>query len=80
MDPWQVFMDKYAVGDVASVRIVKLMTFGALISSWAARRASSETERIEPTTRRRARLTSVMRSWTFWPFMAERSAPRGWPL
>ena len=29
VDPWQVFMDKYAVGDVASVRIVKLMTFGA---------------------------------------------------
>ena len=29
VDPWQVFMDKYVVGDVASVRIVKLMTFGA---------------------------------------------------
>ena len=29
IDPWQVFMDKYAVGDVASVRIVKLMSFGA---------------------------------------------------
>jgi len=29
VDPWQVFMDKYAVGDVASVRVVKLMTFGA---------------------------------------------------
>ncbi len=29
VDPWQVFMDKYSVGDVASVRIVKLMTFGA---------------------------------------------------
>ena len=29
IDPWQVFMDKYSVGDVASVRIVKLMTFGA---------------------------------------------------
>lgn len=29
IDPWQVFMDKYQVGDVASVRIVKLMTFGA---------------------------------------------------
>ncbi|MCI8330181.1 MAG: S1 RNA-binding domain-containing protein, partial [Oscillibacter sp.] len=29
VDPWQVFMDKYAVGDVAPVRIVKLMTFGA---------------------------------------------------
>ena len=28
-DPWQVFMDTYKVGDVASVRIVKLMTFGA---------------------------------------------------
>ena len=29
VEPWQVFMDKYSVGDVASVRIVKLMTFGA---------------------------------------------------
>ena len=29
MEPWQVFMDQYSVGDVASVRIVKLMTFGA---------------------------------------------------
>ena len=29
VDPWQVFMDKYSVGDVANVRIVKLMTFGA---------------------------------------------------
>ena len=29
VNPWQVFMDKYAVGDVATVRIVKLMTFGA---------------------------------------------------
>ena len=29
VDPWQVFMDKYAVGDVASVRVVKLMSFGA---------------------------------------------------
>ncbi|MCI8809183.1 MAG: bifunctional 4-hydroxy-3-methylbut-2-enyl diphosphate reductase/30S ribosomal protein S1 [Oscillibacter sp.] len=29
IDPWQVFMDKYSVGDVASVRIVKLITFGA---------------------------------------------------
>ena len=28
-DPWQVFMDTYKVGDVASVRVVKLMTFGA---------------------------------------------------
>ena len=28
-NPWQVFMDTYKVGDVASVRIVKLMTFGA---------------------------------------------------
>ena len=27
--PWQVFMDTYKVGDVASVRIVKLMQFGA---------------------------------------------------
>ena len=29
VDPWQTFMDKYQVGDVASVKIVKLMTFGA---------------------------------------------------
>ncbi len=29
IDPWDVFMNKYGVGDVASVRIVKLMTFGA---------------------------------------------------
>jgi ribosomal protein S1/(E)-4-hydroxy-3-methyl-but-2-enyl pyrophosphate reductase len=29
LDPWQVFMDKYQVGDVASVRVVKLMSFGA---------------------------------------------------
>ncbi len=29
IDPWDVFMNKYSVGDVASVRIVKLMTFGA---------------------------------------------------
>ncbi len=29
VDPWTVFMNKYSVGDVASVRIVKLMTFGA---------------------------------------------------
>jgi len=29
VDPWQVFMDKYHVGDVASVKIVKLMSFGA---------------------------------------------------
>ncbi len=29
VDPWQTFMDKYGVGDVASVRVVKLMTFGA---------------------------------------------------
>ena len=28
-NPWNVFMDKYKVGDVASVRIVKLMAFGA---------------------------------------------------
>lgn len=28
-EPWTVFMEKYAVGDVAPVRIVKLMTFGA---------------------------------------------------
>ncbi|HCO62462.1 MAG TPA: bifunctional 4-hydroxy-3-methylbut-2-enyl diphosphate reductase/30S ribosomal protein S1, partial [Clostridiales bacterium] len=28
-EPWTVFTSKYAVGDVASVRIVKLMTFGA---------------------------------------------------
>lgn len=29
VDPWQSFMDRYSVGDVASVKIVKLMTFGA---------------------------------------------------
>ena len=29
IDPWDVFMNKYSVGDVASVRIVKLMSFGA---------------------------------------------------
>ena len=29
VDPWTVFVNKYSVGDVASVRIVKLMTFGA---------------------------------------------------
>lgn len=29
VDPWQAFMNKYQVGDVASVKIVKLMTFGA---------------------------------------------------
>ena len=29
VEPWHVFMDQYSVGDVASVRIVKLMTFGA---------------------------------------------------
>ena len=28
-EPWTVFTGKYSVGDVASVRIVKLMTFGA---------------------------------------------------
>ena len=28
-NPWDVFMGKYKVGDVASVRVVKLMTFGA---------------------------------------------------
>lgn len=28
-NPWDVFMKTYQVGDVASVRIVKLMTFGA---------------------------------------------------
>ncbi|MDE6880822.1 MAG: bifunctional 4-hydroxy-3-methylbut-2-enyl diphosphate reductase/30S ribosomal protein S1 [Oscillospiraceae bacterium] len=28
-NPWQVFLDTYKVGDVANVRIVKLMTFGA---------------------------------------------------
>ena len=31
VDPWQVFMDRYSVGDVANVRIVKLMTFGAFV-------------------------------------------------
>lgn len=29
IDPWNVFMNRYQVGDVASVRIVKLMSFGA---------------------------------------------------
>ena len=28
-NPWKVFTDKYQVGDVADVKIVKLMTFGA---------------------------------------------------
>ncbi len=28
-DPWAIFTEKYQVGDVANVRIVKLMTFGA---------------------------------------------------
>ena len=28
-NPWDVFMNTYKVGDVANVRIVKLMTFGA---------------------------------------------------
>ena len=28
-DPWTVFTDKYGVGDVANVKVVKLMTFGA---------------------------------------------------
>ena len=28
-EPWTVFTSKYSVGDVANVRIVKLMTFGA---------------------------------------------------
>ena len=28
-DPWQDFMNTYGVGDIASVRIVKLMSFGA---------------------------------------------------
>ncbi len=30
-NPWDVFMNTYKVGDVANVRIVKLMTFGALL-------------------------------------------------
>ena len=29
VEPWADFMSKYGVGDVASVRIVKMMTFGA---------------------------------------------------
>ena len=29
VNPWGVFMETYAVGDIARVRIVKLMTFGA---------------------------------------------------
>ena len=28
-EPWTVFTTKYAVGDTAAVRVVKLMTFGA---------------------------------------------------
>ncbi|MBQ4381686.1 MAG: bifunctional 4-hydroxy-3-methylbut-2-enyl diphosphate reductase/30S ribosomal protein S1 [Oscillospiraceae bacterium] len=28
-NPWKVFTDKYSVGDIAEVKIVKLMTFGA---------------------------------------------------
>ena len=28
-DPWTVFTSQYQVGDVANVRVVKLMTFGA---------------------------------------------------
>ncbi|MBP1737349.1 MAG: ribosomal protein S1p [Oscillospiraceae bacterium] len=28
-NPWEVFVGQYSVGDVASVRVVKLMTFGA---------------------------------------------------
>ena len=28
-DPWAIFTEKYQVGDVANVRVVKLMTFGA---------------------------------------------------
>ena len=28
-DPWTVFTSKYGVGDVANVKVVKLMTFGA---------------------------------------------------
>ena len=29
MDPWDKFVSTYHVGDVASVKVVKLMTFGA---------------------------------------------------
>ena len=29
MNPWTIFSEKYQVGDVATVKIVKLMTFGA---------------------------------------------------
>ena len=29
MNPWNQFMSKYAIGDVAPVKVVKLMTFGA---------------------------------------------------
>ena len=29
VDPWQAFVSKYAVGDATSVKIVKLMSFGA---------------------------------------------------
>ena len=42
--------------------------------------ASPATALMEPTTRRRARLTSVMRRDTVWPIMVLSSAPRGRPL
>ncbi len=29
MNPWNQFMSKYAIGDIAPVKVVKLMTFGA---------------------------------------------------
>lgn len=29
MNPWNQFMSKYSIGDVATVKVVKLMTFGA---------------------------------------------------
>ena len=29
MDPWNIFNEKYSVGDTASVKIVSLMPFGA---------------------------------------------------
>ncbi|MCD8047082.1 MAG: S1 RNA-binding domain-containing protein, partial [Clostridiales bacterium] len=28
-NPWETFLNKYSVGDVATVKVVKLMTFGA---------------------------------------------------
>ena len=35
-DPWEKFTSTYEVGSVASVRVVKLMTFGASLRSFPA--------------------------------------------